>query len=151
LASTKYWRQQNIGIDKILRRQNIGVDKILAHVWKHILTVLARQSPQQLTSPRPRLCSPVLLPEDVVLSTCSHKVCCCPWLPHCACASLLHCTGLFVPTPHAEKVGGKSTGHFQLENKLKMYIFLFKQSLAIVPLTELYATLSYAQFANEKV
>jgi hypothetical protein len=125
LASTKHWHRQNIGVDKILASTKDGVDKILAHVWKHILTVLARQSPQQLTSPRPRLCSPVLLPEYVVHSTCSHKVCCCPWPPHCACASLLHCTYLFVPAPHAEKVGGKSTGHFQLENKLKMCVHFF--------------------------
>jgi hypothetical protein len=36
LASTKYWRRQNIGVDKILastkywRQQNLGVDKKLA-------------------------------------------------------------------------------------------------------------------------
>jgi hypothetical protein len=60
-ASTKYWRRQNLGVDKISAStkywhwQNLGVDKMLAHARKHILTVLARQSPQQLTSPRPSL------------------------------------------------------------------------------------------------
>jgi len=88
---TKYWR-----------RQNLGVDKMLAHAQKHLLTVFSWQSPQQLTSPRPRWCSPtspwrcctlhvqspsVLLPLAALLS----------WAD-----SLLHCTGLFVLARHAE-------------------------------------------------
>jgi hypothetical protein len=34
LVSTKHWRQQNLGIDKILVLPNFGVDKILA-LTKH--------------------------------------------------------------------------------------------------------------------
>jgi hypothetical protein len=64
LASTKYSGQQNIDVDKMLvltkcwRQQNIRVNKMLAHALKHLLTVLAWQSPQQLTSHRTRWCSP---------------------------------------------------------------------------------------------
>ncbi len=64
LALTKYWRRQNIDVNKIFestkywRQQNLGVDKMLAHAREHFLTVLPRQSLQQLTSPRPRWCSP---------------------------------------------------------------------------------------------
>jgi hypothetical protein len=52
----KNWPRQNIGVNKMLstkywRRQNLGIDKMLAHARKHLLAVLARQSPQQLTSP----------------------------------------------------------------------------------------------------
>ncbi len=63
-ASTKYSRWQNISANKILaatkywRRQNLGFNKMLVHAWKHLLTVLAWQSLQQLTSPRPHWCSP---------------------------------------------------------------------------------------------
>jgi hypothetical protein len=62
-ASTNYSRLQNIRADKILaltkywRQHNLGFNKMLAHAWKHLLTVLARQSLQQLTSPRPHWCS----------------------------------------------------------------------------------------------
>jgi len=81
LALTKYWRRQNIGGDKMLvlttclhrqnfcidkmlaspkylRRENIGVDKMLAHARKHLFTIMPWQRLQQLTSPRPRWCSP---------------------------------------------------------------------------------------------
>ncbi len=58
LASTTFLRQQNTRVDKILVstkfscQQNVGAG---AEVSPYCL---ARQSPQQLTSPRPRWCSP---------------------------------------------------------------------------------------------
>jgi hypothetical protein len=53
LASTKYLRQQNTGVDKRLAstkysgRQNVIAGAVVSPYY------LARQSPQQLTSPRP--------------------------------------------------------------------------------------------------
>ncbi len=75
LASKKCWCRQNTGVYKILaltkcwRRQNTGVDKILASTksWRgqnvgadaeESPYCLARQSPQLLTSPKPRWRSP---------------------------------------------------------------------------------------------
>ncbi len=63
LASTKSWRRQNIGLDKIQsstkswRRQEAGADKCW-HRLRRIPLLFARQSPQLLTSPRPRWRSP---------------------------------------------------------------------------------------------
>ncbi len=63
LPTTKYWRRQNIGVNKILvstkywRWQNTCVDKMLADA-EGSPYCLARQSPQLLTSPRPRWRSP---------------------------------------------------------------------------------------------
>ncbi len=62
-ALTKCWRRQNsrrqkarvdknLASTKILRRQNVGA------CAEASLYCLARQSPQQLTSPKPRWCSP---------------------------------------------------------------------------------------------
>ncbi len=76
LALTKYSCQQNTGVDKILastkysHQQNVGVSKICASTksscWQNFGACveaspycLAWQSPQQLTSPRPRWCSPM--------------------------------------------------------------------------------------------
>ncbi len=96
LASTKYSSQQNIGVDKIFvskkcwRRQNILFNKMLAHTWKHLLTVLAQQSPQQLTFPRPRWCSPTSPCSCWSLHVQSPSV----LLPLLWADSLPHCTGL---------------------------------------------------------
>ncbi len=99
LSSKKHWRWQNIGIP-----QNLGVDKMLAHAWKHLLTVLARQSPQQLTSPRPCWCFPTSPWRCCTLHVQLPGV----KLPHAALLlladSLPHCTGLFVPARIAENV-----------------------------------------------
>ena len=110
MVPTKYWRRQNIGTNKILAptemfasTENIGVDKILAptkfsrrqksHVDKisHQQNVgacaaaspycLARQSPQQLTSPKPHTYDLLRLPESVDPSICSRQVCRCHWSP----------------------------------------------------------------------
>ncbi len=107
----KNWPRQNICVNKILastkywRRQNLGVDKMLAHARKHLLTVLARQSPQQLTSPWPRRCYPTSPWRCCALQVQSPSV----LLPLAALLlwadSLPHCTGLFVPARHAENIG----------------------------------------------
>ncbi len=105
MALTKYWRWQNTGLDKILastkswRRQNLGVNKKLAQTYVGADTeespyCLARQSPQLLTSPRPRwrsptsswwYCSLCMQSPSVVLSLAALLL----WAD-----SLLYCTGL---------------------------------------------------------
>ncbi len=93
LASSKYSRQQNVGVDKILRSPKSRFDKRLAHARKHLLTVLAGQSLQQLTSPRPRWYSPSY-PSGVDPSTCCRQVFCCRWPPRFYGQTLPHFTGL---------------------------------------------------------
>ncbi len=113
VVSTQYWRQLKIGINKILastkhwHRQNIGVDKILALTkdwrWQNIGTCveaypycfgLAKsaaadfsQTLLMFSCTSPWRCWTLHLQSQSLLS---------PLVPHCACASLLHCTDLFV-------------------------------------------------------
>ncbi len=116
-APTKYCCWQNIRVDKMLaltkylhlqsvnkilpstkcwRLQNIRVNKMLAHVWKHLFTVLAQQSSEQMTSPRPRWCSPTSpcscwslhVQSPSVLLPLAALLLCTDSLPHCT--SLLY-------------------------------------------------------------
>ncbi len=58
LASTKYWRQQNVGGDKILALTKCWLQQKTGADTEGSSYCLARQSPQLLTSPRPRWRSP---------------------------------------------------------------------------------------------
>ncbi len=109
LASIKCSHRQNGGVYKVFastkcwRQQNIRVYKMLAHVRKRLLTVSARQSPQQLLSPRPRWCSPTSPRRCWSLHMQSPSV----LLPLAALLlwadSLPHCTGLFYRPPKCRK------------------------------------------------
>ncbi len=120
LASTKYSRWQNVGVNKILastkccrwqntrvnkiltstkflHRQNTRVDKMLAHARKHLLNVW----PGRVHSSwlLPDLANVLLrLPKGVDPSTCSRQVCHCHW-PPCFYGQTLSCT---VPARHAK-------------------------------------------------
>ncbi len=81
LASTKYSCRQNSCTDrnltstKISHQQNVGV------CAKASPYCLARQSPQQLTSPKPHINDLLYLLEGVEPSICSRQVCRCHWSP----------------------------------------------------------------------
>jgi len=170
VVSTQYWRQLKIGINKILastknwHRQNIGVDKILALTkdwrWQNIGTCVEAypycfgpaksaaadfsQTSLMFSCTSPWRCCTLHVQSQSVLFPLAATLCLrlSPTLyrPICTC-------------PPCRKSWRKVYRSFsawkQAENVHTF--FLFKQSLAIVPLTELYATLSYAQFAYEKV
>jgi hypothetical protein len=94
LVSTKYSRRQNSCADrnltstKISHRQNIGA------CAKASPYCLARQNPQQLTSPKPHINDLLHLLESVKPSICSRQVCRCHWSPCFYGRTLSHCTSL---------------------------------------------------------
>ncbi len=92
LASKKYWRWQNVGVDKIFAltnysyRLNVGVDKVFASTkcWRmpESISLLFRPGRVRSSWLFPDLAEVLLLlPVVVDPSMCSRQVCCCCWPP----------------------------------------------------------------------
>jgi hypothetical protein len=104
LASTKYSHRQNscadrnLTLTKISHRQNVGA------CAKASPYCLARQSPQQLTSPKPHINDLLHLPESDEPSICSRQVCRCNWSPCFYGGPLPAMYRLVIPARHTENV-----------------------------------------------
>ncbi len=154
--------KQNIGADRNVRvdrnnwhGQNSRVDKILASTKilrqqndgaKESLYCLAEQSPQQLTSPRPHWWSPTSrwrcwFPRMQSPSGVLPLVALLLWAD-----SLPHRSGLLYQPAMQKTSQILASTKFWCPTRFQDFTY-FRQTIAVVPLTELSATLSFAQFA----